>query len=201
MRIRALVGSFTTPFACCEPRVVNIALAARILDGTVIPAGARFSLNEALGERTPERGFVPAPQINAGRLEDAVGGGVSQVATTLFNAAFFAGLRMIAHTPHEFWITRYPPGREATVSWGGPELVVQNDWPAAVLLRARATGTSLTVSMYSDPLGRRVETQTIGVPVAGAPFPVTVTRRVWAGDRLRRDERFSWSYRAPPPPS
>ena len=74
---------------------------------------------------------MPAPQINAGELEDAVGGGVSQMATTIFNAAFFAGLDLVSHTPHEFWITRYPPGREATVSWGGPELIVRNDWPAA----------------------------------------------------------------------
>ncbi|MBY0397382.1 MAG: VanW family protein, partial [Thermoleophilia bacterium] len=66
------------PAAGTASRVVNIAVAARTLDGTIIPAGGRFSLNEALGGRTPERGFVPAPQINAGRLEDAVGGGVSQ---------------------------------------------------------------------------------------------------------------------------
>ena len=133
LRIRTLVSEFTTPYACCQPRVTNIKRASQILDGTIIPAGATFSLNVALGERTGGRGFVPAPQINAGQLEDAVGGGVSQMATTIFNASFFAGLNLLQHTPHEFWITRYPPGREATVSWGGPELVVENDWPAAIL--------------------------------------------------------------------
>lgn len=197
--IRELVGRFTTPYACCQPRVTNIRRAARILDRTIIPAGGTFSLNTTLGRRTRARGFVPAPQINAGRLEDAIGGGVSQMATTVYNAAFFSGLEIITHTPHEFWITRYPPGREATVSWGGPELVFRNDWGAAILMTVTATATSLTIRMYSTPVGRRVATVTTGdEPVAGTAFTVTTTRKVWRGDELRRDESFRWSYKVPP---
>lgn len=196
--IRERVSTFTTPYTCCQPRVTNIQRAAEILDGTIIPAGATFSLNEALGERTRARGFVPAPQINAGQLEDVVGGGVSQMATTVFNTAFFAGLRIVVHTPHEFWITRYPPGREATVSWGGPEMIVENDWPAAVLLQVSAADTSLTVSMYSSPLGRRVTTTSAGDAVAGTAFTETITRKVWRGATLRRDETYRWTYKAPP---
>ena len=199
MRIREVVGEFTTPYACCQPRVANIQRAAAILDGQIVPAGGTFSLNDAMGERTRARGFVPAPQINAGEYEDAVGGGVSQMATTVFNAAFFAGLRIVTHTPHEYWITRYPAGREATVSWGGPELIVENDWPAAVLLKVTATDTSVTVRMYSARLGRRVATETLGTPVAGAAFDVAYTRKVWRGSELRRDERYTWTYTAPPP--
>ena len=198
MRIREVVGEFTTPYACCQPRVTNIQRAAQILDGQIIPAGSTFSLNDAMGERTRARGFVPAPQINAGEYEDAVGGGVSQMATTVFNAAFFSGLRIVTHMPHEYWITRYPAGREATVSWGGPEMIVENDWPAAILLKVSATDTSLTVRMYSARLGRRVATETIGDPVAGAAFDIAYTRKVWRGGELRRDERFTWSYKAPP---
>lgn len=199
MRIRELVGEFTTPYACCPPRVTNIRRAVQIMDGTVIPPGGTFSLNEVLGERTRARGFVPAPQINAGELEDAVGGGVSQVSTTTFNAAFFAGMRIVTHMPHEFWITRYPAGREATVSWGGPEMVFENDWDAGLLVAATATDSGVTVRMYSSKLGRRVATETIGDPVYGTAFTVEYTRKVWAGDELKRDERWSWSYRAPPP--
>lgn len=197
-RIREPVASFTTRYPCCQPRVNNIQRAARILDGTVIAPGGRFSLNEALGERTAARGFVPAPQINAGRLEDAVGGGVSQIATTVFNAGFFAGLRIVTHTPHEFWISRYPPGREATISWGGPELIFENDWPAGVLVSARATATSVTVTLYSSRLGRRVTTATTGIAVEGAPFTVTYTRRILRRGALLRAERFTWTYRAAP---
>ncbi len=196
--IRERVSTFTTPHACCQPRVTNIQRAAEILDGTIIPAGATFSLNEALGERTKARGFVPAPQINAGELEDAVGGGVSQTATTVFNAAFFAGLRIVVHTPHEFWITRYPAGREATISWGGPEMIVENDWPAAILMRVADTGTAFTVSMYSTKLGRRVATTSSGDAVAGTAFTETVTRKVWRGSKLLRDETYRWTYKEPP---
>lgn len=196
--IREQVASFHTPYECCPPRVTNIRRAAAILNGLVIRPGASFSLNAALGERTEERGFVPAPQINAGRLEDAVGGGVSQIATTLFNAAFFAGLRLDRFRPHEFWIPRYPPGREATISWGGPELVVTNDWPVGVLVAVRAGRRGVTVRLYSSRLRRRVATTSSHPDGAAGAFSVTVTRKVWVGPRLRRSEVYRWSYRAPP---
>jgi vancomycin resistance protein YoaR len=219
LRIRELVSEFTTYYPCCAPRVTNIQRAAVMLDGTVIRPGGTFSLNQALGERTEEKGFVAAPQIRAGRLEDAVGGGISQVATTLYNAAFFAGLRLDAHQPHQFYISRYPMGREATVSWGGPELIFTNDWKAGVLLDVSAWSTGITVRMYSSSLGRRVETVTEDpyayrqpttrqtrnlalapgerrvVQEAGGPgFTVEYTRKVYRGDELLRDERFRTRY-------
>jgi vancomycin resistance protein YoaR len=219
MRIRRVVSEFTTPYPCCAPRVTNIQRAAEILDGYVIRPGGRFSLNEAMGERTAERGFVMAPMITAGRLVDAIGGGVSQVATTFYNAAFFAGLELIAHTPHEFYISRYPMGREATVSWGGPELIFRNDWPAGILVQVIATDTSITVRFYSSKLDRRVETET-GEPYAYTSastrrvynpalppgtettvqfggisgFTVAYTRQVYRGDELTRDEEFVVRY-------
>jgi vancomycin resistance protein YoaR/ferredoxin len=114
MGVTRVVGEFTTPYSG-GARVTNIKLAAKILDQLIIPAGGTFSLNDALGQRTKDRGFVEAPMIGENnKLVDAVGGGVSQVATTIFNAAFFSGLKIISHTPHSFWISRYPKGREAT---------------------------------------------------------------------------------------
>ena len=115
--------------------MTNIKRAATLLDGTIILPGKVFSLNGALGKRTEAKGFVSAPQIFNGRFEDAVGGGISQVATTLYNAAFFSGIKLVAHQAHQFYISRYPMGREATVSWGGPELIFRNDWPAAILMK------------------------------------------------------------------
>jgi vancomycin resistance protein YoaR len=219
LRITERVASFTTHYPAGEPRVTNIERAAQLLDGTIVPAGGRFSLNEALGERTAERGFVPAPTIYDGRLVDSVGGGISQVATTLYNAAFFAGFELVESSPHSFYIDRYPLGREATISWGGPELVFRNDWPAAALVKLTATDTSITVDVYSSDQGRRVETvtgepfdyvqptvhtvtstslapgerRTVQEPGA-AGFTVEYTRRVWQGDELRRDERFRTRY-------
>ena len=140
--------------------MTNIKRAAELLDGTIILPGKEFSLNGALGKRTEAKGFVSAPQIFNGRFEDAVGGGISQVATTLFNAAFFSGIKLVAHQAHQFYISRYPMGREATVSWGGPELIFRNDWPAAILMKLDASDSGITVRFYSTKLGRRVTTTT-----------------------------------------
>jgi vancomycin resistance protein YoaR len=155
--ITDLVGEFTTPYDPGAPRVTNIQRAAEVLDGFILGPGETFSLNAVLGPRTIENGYVLAPQIEEGKLKDAVGGGVSQVATTLYNAAFMSGLRLVAHTPHEFWISRYPRGREATVSWGGPELVFANDWDAPLVMLLDAGDSSITVRFFSRGLKRRVE--------------------------------------------
>jgi vancomycin resistance protein YoaR len=219
--IRELVSEFTTYYPCCAPRVTNIQRGAQILDGMVVRPGGTFSLNDALGRRTEERGFVFAPQILAGRLEDAVGGGVSQISTTLFNAAFFAGLELVAHQPHEFYISRYPMGREATVSWGGPEMIFTNDWNAGLLIKVSAWSTGISVRFYSSKLGRRVETVTEDpysfvkprtrvtrnpalkpgerrvVQEAGPDgFTVEYTRKVYRGDELIKDERYRTRYNA-----
>jgi vancomycin resistance protein YoaR len=170
-----LVGSFTTHFACCQPRVTNIRRAAQLLDGTLLAPGERFSMNAALGPRTRARGFVPAPMISDGRLVDSVGGGISQLATTLYNAAFFAGLRLVAHTPHSFYISRYPMGREATISWGGPELVFENSWGSPLRMRIRTSATHIAVAFYSSSLGRRVSSWT-GKPYA---FRASGTRLIY----------------------
>jgi vancomycin resistance protein YoaR len=175
LRIRELVSEFTTYYPCCAPRVTNIKRAAELLDGTIVLPGKEFSLNGALGERTEEKGFVSAPQIFNGRFEDAVGGGISQVATTLFNAAFFSGIKLVEHRAHQFYISRYPMGREATISWGGPELIFRNDWPAAILMDVEATDSGISVRFFSSKLGRRVTTTTGEPYLPTTPDTVTVT--------------------------
>ncbi|MCU0307436.1 MAG: VanW family protein [Thermoleophilia bacterium] len=216
------VGEFTTEFDPSAPRATNVRRGAQILDGTIIPAGGTLSLNEALGQRTRARGFVEAPMIANGLEVEAVGGGVSQVATTLFNAAFFSGLQIVRHTPHQLYISRYPVGREATVSWPEPDLVIRNDWPAAVLVRATTGADSITIAMYSAPLGRRVESETgepydqtepeerlvvnpslapgerIDVQGGGTGFSIDVTRTVYRGDQVKREDRFTTVYYADP---
>ncbi|MGI9187242.1 MAG: VanW family protein [Gaiellales bacterium] len=163
MGVTEVVGEFFTPYTG-GARVSNIKRGAEILDQYILPAHATFSLNKALGERTEARGFVKAPMIGEGNvLKDAVGGGVSQIATTTYNAAFFAGLKLIDHTPHSFWISRYPTGREATVSWGGPELIFENDWDAPIVFLTHTDDSGITVCMLSNPLGRKV-TSWMGKP-------------------------------------
>lgn len=144
-----LVGSFTTNHACCEGRVTNIHRIADLVRGVVLEPGEHLSINEFIGPRTREKGFVGGGVIDQGRFESAVGGGISQFATTLFNAAFFAGLDIPVYQSHSIYISRYPYGREATLSFPAPDLVVENTTDYAVLIWPTYTGTSITVDLYS----------------------------------------------------
>ena len=114
--IKEQVSSFTTNHRSGEARVTNIHRGADIINNMIVEPGATFSLNEALGPRTEERGFVRAP-VFYGEFTEDVGGGVSQLATTVFNAVFWGGYEDVYHKPHTIYISRYPMGREATVNY------------------------------------------------------------------------------------
>ncbi|MDQ1710744.1 MAG: hypothetical protein QOE45_194 [Frankiaceae bacterium] len=147
--IKEKVGEFTTYHPCCKPRVTNIHTIADIVKGAVVMPGETFSLNGYVGERDTARGFVKAPMIYEGKFIPAVGGGVSQFATTMFNAVFFGGFQDVSHKPHSYFISRYPPGREATVSSPNPDLKWRNDSPYGVLITTSHTGKSITVTFWS----------------------------------------------------
>lgn len=149
LHVEEMVSSFTTNYPSGQPRVKNIQKAAGIVDDTLIPPGATFSLNGALGKRTLDKGWVVAPVIEAGEFSEAVGGGISQFSTTMFNAAFFGGYPIPEYKAHTFYISRYPMGREATVSHPSPDLKWVNDTDHAVLIRSSAGSTSVTVNFYS----------------------------------------------------
>jgi len=146
--VNEMVSTFTTHHPCCAARVRNIHTIANIVNGAIIMPGATFSLNQFVGPRDTKRGFVLAPMIEDGLFVDSVGGGVSQFATTMYNAVFFAGLKDIEHHPHSYYISRYPVGREATVSYPDPNLIFQNDEPTAIVVTTSYTGTSLTVTFW-----------------------------------------------------
>ena len=105
-----------------------------------------------------------------------------------------AGLRLDEHRAHSIYIDRYPLGREATISWGGPELIFTNDWDASLLMRLIATDTEITVRFYSTSFGRRVATQTTVDEPIGSGLVVRYTRRVFQNERLVRDEVFTTRY-------
>ena len=145
-KVEGPISTFTTQFPVNPPRTNNIKLAVATLNDTVVPPGAQFSLNATLGQRTPAKGYQQAPVINDGRLENDYGGGVSQVSTTTFNAAFFAGVRIDRYTPHSFYIARYPEGREATVSWPDVDQKWTNDTGGVIFIQASVRGSDLTVT-------------------------------------------------------
>ena len=152
--IREKVSEFTTMHrpdteADPQPRVTNIQRFADLVRGAIIEPGETFSLNDHVGERTEDKGFVEAGVIYRGVFTEDVGGGVSQFATTFFNAAFFAGLDFLEYQSHSLYISRYPYGREATISWPYVDLVVQNNTPYPMLVWPTYTADSITVSIYS----------------------------------------------------
>jgi len=154
--VEEVIGRFTTEHPCCAPRVTNIHTIADLVDGEVVLPGQTYSLNGDVGARDTARGFVAAPQILDGQFVPAVGGGVSQFATTLYNAAFFAGMQDVEHQPHSYYITRYPEGREATVSTPAPDLKWRNDSPDGVLVTTSYSDTSITVTLWGTKRYDRV---------------------------------------------
>ncbi|MEV4348563.1 VanW family protein [Actinoplanes sp. NPDC049596] len=191
-----LIGTFTTYHPCCAPRVTNIHRIAELIDNTVVPAGGTFSLNDAAGERTKANGFVAAPAIVDGELEDQLGGGVSQFSTTLFNAAWFAGLDIEKHQPHSLYISRYPPGREATLDWRSIDNVIKNDTDAPFVIRARTTDTSVTVGIYGHTGDRTVSSVTGPRQPRGdtGGFRVSVKRTITDAGEVTGTNTISWTY-------
>lgn len=153
--VKEVVGEFTTSYPHAEYRNINIGRAAELINGTLVLPGETFSFNNTVGERTAANGFTDGLVIKGGRLREELGGGVSQVATTTYNAAFFAGMDDVEHRPHGFYIDRYPVGREATVYWGSLDLRWRNNTPYAVYVqawreRSRPGGRgSVTVRLWS----------------------------------------------------
>jgi vancomycin resistance protein YoaR len=223
MGITGVVSSYQTIYGGDPNRIHNVQLVARLVDNHLIAPGAEFSFNGTTGERSADKGFLEAPVIINGELQTGLGGGVCQVSTTVFNAAYEAGLRITARTNHALYISHYPQGRDATVNYPDIDLRFVNDTGHWLLLRTFVGPSSLTVNLYGTPTGRRVETETGALVAVGAtpverqpdptlqkgqtvvvsggapPRSTTVHRKVLdaKGDVIREDT-FSSYYRGEP---
>ncbi|MFG3440993.1 VanW family protein [Nonomuraea sp. NPDC047897] len=213
--VRQKVGSYTTHHPCCAPRVTNIHRIADIVDGHLVMPGETFSLNGLVGRRDRARGFVEAPMIMNGRFVNDVGGGVSQFATTMFNAVFFGGFEDVQHTPHQYYISRYPAGRESTVSFPQPDFRWRNDSRHGVLIKTSYTDTSITVDFWSTKRWD-IESESSGrynvkgfrkmkdsgpdcLPMEGVQgFAIDVWRIFKKGGKTVRKQRFHTVYQPEP---
>ncbi len=210
-RPKGEISTFTTTFPDNPARTNNIELAARTLDGTYVHPGEQFSLNAALGERTPEKGYQQAGVIEDGRLTNDYGGGISQLSTTLFNAVFFSGAKIDQYMAHSFYISRYPEGREATVSWPDVDQKFTNDTGGGILIHAFTSGSDLTITFYGtkvyDIEARKGPRRNIVAPttirdvspgcVPQSPsdgFDVTVTRVFLTAGKVVRTSDFNTRY-------
>ncbi|MFF0003506.1 VanW family protein [Streptomyces tibetensis] len=140
------MSSFTVHFEPAEYRTKNIGRAVQLINGSVVEPDETWSFNRTVGERTKANGFMDGIIILDDKFTKASGGGVSSVATTVYNALFFAGVKPVEHGAHSFYIERYPEGREATVAWGSLDLRFTNDSGKAIYIQAESTDTSVTVS-------------------------------------------------------
>jgi len=153
MGIEERIATYTTTFLSTnKPRVSNIHTLSDALDGTLVAPGDTFSFNETIGPRTAAKGYEEAPAIIGGRLVPSLGGGICQVATTLFNTVFESGLPVVERRNHSFYISSYPKGRDATVAWGGVDFKFKNDTDHWIYIATAYSNSSVTISLYgTDP--------------------------------------------------
>ena len=183
-----VLSRFSTKFPPNQPRVKNIRRIADMMDGVVIEPGQSFSLNHFIGKRTEENGFVMAPSILDAEMTETVGGGISQFATTLYNALYDAGFPIIEHKPHSHFISRYPAGVEATLSWPGPDLSFKNDseWP--LVIETSVSKDRVSVKLLGKTPGRKV-TRKAPVELERKPQPVEQIADATVSSRKPKVER------------
>ncbi|QIK84037.1 VanW family protein [Sanguibacter sp. HDW7] len=211
--VKKVVAEFTTPLTdSYAARNANLTLAAKKITGQLIKPGEEWSLTETLSPITLEAGYVNAGVIDRGRLQDGVGGGLSQMATTTYNAFYFAGVDILEHRPHSFYFTRYPEGRESTMFVGSIDMRIKNDTPYGILIQSWVKDGKVVVKLWSTPhykvssttsprrdvvQPRTVYSTEAGCIAQGAGSPgfaVTVTRKVSLDGAVVKDESNAWRY-------
>ena len=165
------LSTVTQSFPYAAYRVQNIGTAAERIDGTLLLPGETFSMNETIGERTPQNGYTEGTVIVGGRFREAQGGGVSTITTAVWDAAFHAGLERVEQRAHSLWISHYKPGLEATVSWGALDLKFRNDSPHAVYVTAHSGRDDVTITMWGT---KRYDVEAVFGPRTNPRPPETV---------------------------
>ncbi len=147
------MASFSSQFPTGEAnaeRTANLHAGVRHLNGTVVMPGQQFSLGAALGDISEAGGYHEAPIIVDGRLVMGIGGGLSQISTVVFNTSWLAGVQLDAHTPHSYYISRYPAGREATLALPVIDNLWTNDTDNPIVVRAWISGDVIHMAFLGD---------------------------------------------------
>lgn len=210
--IKEVIGSFETGGFAADSGT-NIKVVAAKVNGAIVKPSDTFSLNEFTGQRAAAQGYVEAGIIENGAPGRAVGGGISQFATTLYNAAYYGGMKDAGHKEHSYWISRYPAGREATV-FENPDgssvidlrftndsetgVAIQTIWTPSTLKvvlwgtkRYQIEGVTGEKSNFTEPQTINKETQPCAAGNGAQGFTVTDTKIIkdLAGNEIRRENR------------
>ena len=145
------LGSYTTYYKTHhQERTTNIQLSSESINSTVVFPGETFSFNDVVGERTEEKGYMKAPVIVEGEFTEDIGGGICQVSSTLFNAVDLDGIQIEERYAHSREVPYVPPGRDATVSWWGPDFIFKNMYNEPILIRSKAGDGKVTISIHTS---------------------------------------------------
>ncbi|MGE8206584.1 VanW family protein [Heyndrickxia sp. NPDC080065] len=145
------IGHYATYFnSNNKERSNNILLASKAIDNHVVFPGETFSFNKVVGKRTKEKGYLRAPVIVRGEMSEDIGGGICQISSTLFNAVDNAGLAITERYSHSKRVAYVPPGRDATVSWYGPDFRFTNKYTQPILIRSKVYGGTVRILLYSS---------------------------------------------------
>ncbi len=144
------IGNYVTYYNVNNvERSHNILLSTLAINNYVLFPGEEFSFNKVVGERTKEKGYKKAPVIVKGELAEDIGGGICQVSSTLFNAVNLKGIVMVERYSHSRAVPYVPPGKDATVSWWGPDFVFKNNYNQPILIRATSKNGKMEVNIFS----------------------------------------------------
>ncbi|WP_044879714.1 VanW family protein [Paenibacillus sp. IHBB 10380] len=167
------IGNYYTYYnANNKNRSQNIGLAAKAINNVVIFPEETFSFNTVVGKRTKEKGYLRAPIIVRGEASEDIGGGICQISSTLYNAVDRAGLEIIQRYSHSKNVPYVPPGRDATVSWYGPDFSFKNKYNQPILIRAFAHGGQVSIMISSSDM---IDNKPREVPSASKKIPEEIT--------------------------
>ena len=210
--ITEIVSEFATDLTADPVRTQNLVRGSEKVNGSLVLPGGTFSINTVLAPVTEAGGYVPGGQIESGFFTTGVGGGLSQMGTTVYNAAYFAGFEDVEHRPHSYYFSRYPEGREATVFQGQIDVRFKNNTPYGALLQAWVADNQVHVRVWSttywtvgsttSPRSNIVIPTTVHSTAAGCTpssagnpgFTVTVTRTVSLDGVVTSVEPKTWRY-------
>ncbi|WP_424767430.1 VanW family protein [Paenibacillus sp. sgz302251] len=170
------IGQYVTYYnSHNKNRSYNISLAALAINNYVVFPGEIFSFNKIVGKRTKEKGYLRAPVIVRGEVSEDIGGGICQISSTLFNAVDRAGLQIIERYSHSRNVPYVPSGRDATVSWYGPDFVFQNKYNQPILIRAYANAGQVIIMICSSEM---VNDKQRNVPSASKKLPAEIKAEI-----------------------
>lgn len=201
--IQTLLGKGESDYGkSSSARIHNIKLGMSKFNGIILKPGEEFSFNKMLGEIDEKEGYLAELVIKSGELVREYGGGLCQVATTVFRSAILAGLDIIERKPHSFPVQYYnPQGFDATIYPGVVDLKFTNNTESHVLVQTRLIGSKLLVEIYGSNTRKKIALEgpfQYDKQPSGA-MKAYFTRKIYQDGELSKEERFDSVYKAPPP--